>query len=148
MNQRFRYFERILFLLLSLTGFQAIAQTPDSLDIKIGQMIMVGINDRTMLADTDALAKDIKAQKVGGILLFEKNITPANSEKNLKQLTRQAQKHASIPLFVSIDEEGGLVHRLKPKYGFVGMPSAAYLGKLDNADSTLYYNRRLAKELH
>lgn len=120
---------------------------PDSLDIKIGQMIMLGINSRTSIEQNDPLLQDIRDQKLGGIVLFEKNISPAESKTNLQNLIRNIQGQASIPLFVTIDEEGGLVHRLKEKYGFVSMPSAAYLGKLDNMDSTLFYNRRLAKEL-
>ncbi len=136
------------FVFFLMFGLPLFSQQPDSLDIKIGQMIMIGINNRTAVADTDALLKEIKQQKLGGVLLFEKNIAPEHSEKELKKLIHHLQKGAPIPLFVSIDEEGGLVHRLKPKYGFVEMPSAAHLGTLGNPDSTLFYNRRLAKELH
>lgn len=119
----------------------------DSLEIKIGQMIMIGIRSRTSVAENDTLLKEIRENKLGGIVLFEKNISPADSKNTLIKLIKDLQTNASIPLFMSIDEEGGLVHRLKEKYGFVGMPSAAYLGKIDNSDSTLYYNRRLAAEL-
>lgn len=120
---------------------------PDSLDIKIGQMIMVGINERTVIEPNDPLLKDIQSGKAGGIILFEKNLAKENTAATLKRLIGDMQQRSNIPLFISIDEEGGKVHRLKEKYGFVGMPSAAYLGALDNADSTLYYNRRLAAEL-
>ncbi|PBQ34820.1 b-N-acetylglucosaminidase [Sphingobacteriaceae bacterium] len=122
-------------------------QEVDSLDIKIGQMIMVGIKGRTAVSPDDTLLKEIRDGKVGGVVLFEKNISPADSRNKLIQLNSDLQKNSAIPLFVSIDEEGGLVHRLKEKYGFVGMPSAAYLGKIDNSDSTLFYNRRLTAEL-
>lgn len=119
----------------------------DSLDLKIGQMIMIGIKGRTSVAIDDTLLKEIREGKVGGVVLFEKNISATDSRNKLIQLNSDLQKNAAIPLFISIDEEGGLVHRLKEKYGFVGMPSAAYLGKLNNADSTLFYNRRLTAEL-
>ncbi len=115
----------------------------DSLDMKIGQMVMIGIPS-TILAPTDSILKEIKANKVGGIVLFEKNVHPTNSKETLKKLVSTLQEQASIPLFISIDEEGGKVHRLKEKYGFTKMPSAAYLGKLDNLDSTAYYTRNLA----
>jgi beta-N-acetylhexosaminidase len=120
---------------------------PDSLDLKIGQMIMVGIVDRAEIKDNDSILTELKTNKIGGIILFEKNISKTDSKTSLKKLITTLKKNSPIPLLVSIDEEGGKVHRLKEKYGFVGMPSAAYLGKLDNADSTLFYNRRLAKEL-
>src|SRR5690606_2842688 len=82
--------------------------------------------------------------KVGGIILFEKNIASKNSKETLKGLISDLQSHAEEPLFISIDEEGGNVHRLKEKYGFVGMPSASYLGSLNNADSTYYHTNVLA----
>jgi beta-N-acetylhexosaminidase len=118
-----------------------------SLDTKIGQMIMIGINDRTKLTSTDPLKEEIINNKAGGIILFEKNINPSDSKANLKKLISDLQEKSSIPLFISVDEEGGKVHRLKEKYGFVKMPSAAYLGSINNLDSTLYYTEKLAVQL-
>ena len=132
-------------LLVTIISTQLFAQ--DSLDIKIGQMIMVGIDGRTSLPENDAFRSYLKEGKVGGVLLFEKNISKTNSKERLKQLNADLQEASLIKLFVSIDEEGGKVHRLKKKYGFLDMPSAASLGKLDNADTTLYYNRLLAATL-
>ncbi|MES2680967.1 MAG: glycoside hydrolase family 3 N-terminal domain-containing protein [Bacteroidota bacterium] len=137
-----------LTLSVCLYALFSLAQTQnDSLDIKIGQMIMLGINDRTELADSDPLIKELNANKLGGVVLFEKNISKTDARNKLKTLITVLKSNTPIPLLVSIDEEGGKVHRLKPKYGFVAMPSAAYLGKLDNRDSTLFYNRALAAEL-
>ncbi len=119
----------------------------DSLDIKIGQMILMGINDRKELLEGDTLLEEIKAGRLGGIILFEKNIAKTDSKDALKKLIAGMKNAAEIPLLVSIDEEGGKVHRLKEKYGFVRMPSAAYLGKLNNPDSTYFYNDRLAREM-
>lgn len=118
-----------------------------SLDEKIGQMIMIGINDRKKISSTDTLLIEIKSGKVGGIIFFEKNISSTASSETLKKLISDLQASASTPLFMSIDEEGGKVHRLKEKYGFVPMPSAGYLGNLNNLDSTTYYTTNLAKEL-
>lgn len=120
---------------------------PDSLDIKIGQMIMMGIESRTLTADQDPLLEELRTYKLGGVVLFEKNIAGTDSKDNLRKLISTLKKNAALPLLVTIDEEGGKVHRLKEKYGFVSMPSAAYLGKLNNPDSTLFYNRRLAAQL-
>lgn len=119
----------------------------DSLDIKIGQMILMGINDRKFLSDQDSLIQELKTGKLGGIVLFEKNIAKTASSVQLKELIFKLQSHSKIPLIISIDEEGGKVHRLKEKYGFVRMPSAAYLGRLNNLDSTFFYYNRLAGEL-
>jgi len=121
--------------------------TEDSLNIMIGQMILIGLNDRTVLPQNDSLRKEIREGKLGSVIIFEKNISKTKSAETLKKLIADLQAEAPIPLFVTIDEEGGKVHRLKEKYGFVKMPSAQYLGKLNNPDSTLYYTRNLAKEL-
>ncbi len=121
--------------------------TTDSLDIKIGQMILVGVDNRTAISSSDPLAKEIEAGKVGGILLFEKNISKYDSKAKLRSLVDSLQSFADIPLLITIDEEGGLVHRMKKKYGFVDMPSAATLGRIDNTDTTFYYYQRLAAEM-
>src|SRR6187431_1294757 len=55
-----------------------IPNTEDSLDIKIGQMILIGLNDRTSLSATDSLRLDIKSNKIGGVIIFEKNIAKTN----------------------------------------------------------------------
>ena len=116
----------------------------DSLDLKIGQMLMLGINERTSLPQTDALRQDLKTYWLGGVLIFEKNIAKTRSGETLRQLITHLQQAAPLPLLVAIDEEGGQVHRLKEKYGFIRFPSANYLGAMATTDSTTYYTRRLA----
>jgi beta-N-acetylhexosaminidase len=111
---------------------------------KVGQMIMVGINERKLIEPNDALREEIRSGKAGGIIYFEKNIHPISSRVMLQKMSSDLQALAKIPLFISIDEEGGKVHRLKEKYGMVKMPSAVYLGLLNNLDSTIFYNRQLA----
>jgi beta-N-acetylhexosaminidase len=139
----------LLILLCSLTSAlpSLYGQTisPDSLDIKIGQMIIMGINERTFLSDSDLLRQELH-YKIGGIIIFEKNLTKTASAANLTKLITDLKAEASIPLFMAIDEEGGKVHRLKEKYGFVSMPSAAVSGALA-PDSTYNYAYRLASEL-
>jgi beta-N-acetylhexosaminidase len=132
----------IAFLLIGNTVFLQ-AQT-DSLDIKIGQMIMLGIGKDTQIQANNKILADIKAQKLGGVLIYEKNITKLNSVENLKNLIATLKKDAKIPLLVSIDEEGGKVNRLKQKYGFPKTVSAKYLGEVDDIDSTKYYSDIIA----
>lgn len=114
------------------------AQTIDSLDFKIGQMLMVGVSG-TSIGENASIREDIVNGRVGGVLLFEKNINPTNSFDNLKLFIDNLNKDAALPLFVSVDQEGGLVNRLKTKYGFPKSVSAAYLGNTQSLDSTKYY---------
>lgn len=120
----------------------------DSLNLKIGQMIMIGVDNAKFVSKKDSILSEIAKNKVGGIILFEKNVNDTNSYQMMKNLVDSLQSKAKVPLFISIDEEGGKVHRLKEKYGFVKMPSAMYLGKIDNIDSTYFYNNQLAKQLY
>jgi beta-N-acetylhexosaminidase len=81
-------------------------------------------------------------------VLFEKDLEPKETSKALTEMVLELQQNAPIPLFLAIDEEGGKVNRLKPKYGFPATVSAAYLGRLNVLDSTTYYAERTAHTLY
>ena len=137
-------FRKIITLILLGSPLVLSAKKNDSLDIKIGQMIMIGINERTALENSDLLAEELRQGKIGGVVIFEKNLAKTNTKDSLKLLIKNLQANSKIPLFISIDEEGGKVHRLKEKYGFITTPSAAYLGEVNKFDSTRYHSRRIA----
>jgi beta-N-acetylhexosaminidase len=122
------------------------SQVQPTLETKIGQMIMMGLTG-SKVDSADALFKDVTNGRVGGILIYEKHLTPTNTSENLQTLIRTYQAAAPTPLFISIDQEGGVVNRLKTKYGFPHMPSAAYLGRIDNLDTTKYYADNIAYTL-
>ncbi|MFZ2906707.1 MAG: glycoside hydrolase family 3 protein [Cyclobacteriaceae bacterium] len=123
----------IFFLvMISHSGF---AQSADSLDIKIGQMILIGMPSAKV---DSAVLREVRLGKVGSVILFEKNIPAKNSYTELKKMTWTYQEAAPIPLFIAIDQEGGKVNRLKEKYGFPRSISAAKLGKY-GIDSVRFY---------
>ncbi len=124
--------------MLCLAPWLSFAQKPVTLEEKIGQMLMIGVPG-TIADTTSAFYQDIKQGKIGGITLYERHLTPTNAAENLKNLISNYQKAAPVPLLVSITQEGGVVNRLKEKYGFPRMPSAQYLGQLNNLDSTKFY---------
>ncbi|HEY9008404.1 MAG TPA: glycoside hydrolase family 3 protein [Ohtaekwangia sp.] len=120
------------------------AQTVDSLDIKIGQMILIGFPK----ADVDPeVLREIRQGKVGSIIIFEKNIPPTNSFVALKKITWTYQQASPIPLFICIDQEGGRVNRLKDKYGFPRSITAAAMGKAPTLDSVRFYSEATASTL-
>lgn len=137
------YFLSILLLLPFVTK----SQEQDSLDIMIGQMIMAGVRDFQQTNLHEELLLNLDQGKIGGVVLFEKNVPKTNTQQGLVALIDTLQSHSAIPLFVSIDEEGGIVNRLKPKYGFDDPPSAQQLGEWDNTDTTYFYARRIADNL-
>ena len=142
---------RSFFLLGVFITFYSSAQVDiekDSIDIMIGQMIMIGIGDFNKASGKQAIYDEIKNGRVGGVVLYEKNIFPKKPKPELAKLVDRLQKNAGIPLFVSIDEEGGKVNRLKPKYGFRQGVSAQYLGELNNLDSSRFYANQIASTLN
>lgn len=135
-----------LFVLLILVGgfIPSFSQQLDSLDIKIGQMILIGFPGQKV--DQQVL-NDIKTGKVGSIIIFEKNIPPKNSFEELKKINATYQQAATIPLLISIDQEGGSVNRLKEKYGFPRSITADAMGKANTLDSVRYYSASTAETL-
>jgi len=143
----------ILFTILSFLKLELVAQdkgkiSADSLRLMIGQMILIGVGDDNYLDKSNPVFDAIESGKVGSIILFEKNISFESPKKNIKEIIGYSQKKAPIPLFVSIDEEGGKVNRLKTRYGFPKTVTAEYLGNLNNVDSTRYYAAKTASTLH
>ncbi|HFQ62462.1 MAG TPA: glycosyl hydrolase, partial [Epsilonproteobacteria bacterium] len=123
------------FLLLSLLMGGLSAQT---LEKKIGQMLMIGFHGITATADTQ-ICKDIQKYNVGAVILFDYNPVNKNEPKNiatkaqLKKLTKQLQACSTDgKLLIAVDQEGGKVQRLKRKYGFYGkFPKAEDVIKMD-----------------
>ena len=135
----------LLFLVLligkPLEGFSHATYDQDSLDI------MIGIGDFNLVNTNEPIFAEIKNGKVGGVVLYEKNILFESPKTELALLVENLQKNAEIPLFISIDEEGGWVTRMKTRYGFPKNVSAQYLGDMDNLDSTRFYAHQTARIL-
>lgn len=118
----------------------------DMLDHMIGQMLIVGVRGTKPQQDPELL-KDIRDGKVGGVVLYEKNIDKKDPKNGFKVLIDSLHAASGLlPFLVSIDQEGGAVNRLKSKYGYPESVSATYLGNLDNLDSTRHYAQITAKE--
>ncbi len=124
-------------LLTFLAPVFVMAQESDSLSIKIGQMLMIGYPG-TSVPEGDPILTDLAQGRAGGVIFFEKNLAPDNTLITMKNMIWTMQAHASIPLLVAIDQEGGRVNRLKSKYGFPESKTAKYLGQYE-LDSTRYY---------
>ncbi len=120
------------------------AQPVDSLDLKIGQMILIGFPDAQVDAD---VLREIRDGNVGSIIIFEKNIPRQNSFIALKKIIWTYQAAAAIPLIVSIDQEGGRVNRLKDKYGFPRSITAEMMGRSPSLDSVRFYSEATAATL-
>lgn len=127
-------------------------QKENDLKAKIGQMLIVGFRG-TKTSDNPAIAGQIKDLNLGGVILFDYDNPSKSSPRNItgpeqvKNLIRDLQSFSKIPLFVSVDAEGGLINRLKEKYGFASFPSAQDLGEKDDPDLTEKTAEELGREL-
>ena len=136
-----KLFFALLLILTPLQPILAAHRKPDSLSMKIGQMLMVGFRGLDVKGEP-RLPDDIRKRHIGGVVLFDYDVPSSSPVRNIdspeqvKQLAEELQGLASIPLFVAIDQEGGRVMRLKPARGFPPAPSAEHLGRIDNPDST------------
>lgn len=93
-----------------------------TLDEKLGQMMLVQFNGASYSPQLDAM---ISQYKVGAVLFFPINGNIV-SKTQVKELISEIQKHAFLPLAVSIDQEGGTVDRLVNLDG--PQPSASSIG--------------------
>lgn len=133
-----------VFILSFLIADNSQSQSRDSLDIKIGQMLLIGFPGTSV---DSAVLEEVRAGKVGSIIMFEKNIPPVNSFIALKKILWTYQQAAPIPLIISIDQEGGKVNRLKSKYGFPNTITAQAMGKSPSLDSVRFYAEATASTL-
>ena len=116
-------------------------QNPD-ISTMIGQMLMVGLRGHTE-RDVSSFFKSIQGYSIGGVVLYDQNITVSppslhniRSPKQLTSFTSALQKESAIPLLIAIDQEGGKVNRLKPEYGFPNSKSWAEIGKINKLTIT------------
>jgi beta-N-acetylhexosaminidase len=84
------------------------------MEMMVGQRLMVGFDGNGF---NDDLATLIANLKVGGLILFSRNL---GSPEQIRLLCRDCQDCAAHcgmpPLFIAIDQEGGQVARLKPPF--------------------------------
>ena len=86
----------------------------------IGQMVMVGFRG-LYVAPHDPIADDIRSGRVGGVILFNRDVKRKSNYRNIlrpgqvEKLTQSLQQLAPTPLFIAVDQEGGRVNRFKEK---------------------------------
>ena len=108
---------------------------------KAGQRLMVGFDGLSM---NDTLKRYIGENKVGGLILFARNIADPDQVRELCAAS-QAYAHqcGQPPLFIAIDQEGGVVSRLKPPFTqFPGNPH------MQSTDDAVDFARTTARELN
>ena len=92
---------------------------------KVGQLMMIGIHGKSLNDDAKFMLNEYR---VGGIILFDRNMESKDQVKTLITDINKAGKSAGLtPLFLGIDQEGGAVARMDDK--LIKVPPAEEVGK-------------------
>jgi len=114
-----------------------------TLDEKIGQLLMFGFD---ALELNDHAIDLIKNYHFGNIILFTRNVKTMKQLFDLnKNLQKLAMASLKIPLFISIDQEGGMVTRLKS--GGTYFPGAMTLSASNSSENSYLCGKFMGKEL-
>ncbi|MDF2835753.1 MAG: glycoside hydrolase family 3, partial [Paenibacillus sp.] len=115
-----------------------------SIEEKVGQLAIIGLDGTSM--DKNALSF-IQNYHVGGFILFKDNIE--NAGQTLRLLNQLKESNAddpdSIPLWLSVDQEGGKVSRMPSE--FTKMPTARQIAGKGDTDYTYAVGQSLGAEL-
>src|SRR5580704_755709 len=111
---------------------------------KIGQLMIIGLKGKALTQDE---AEFIVLNNIGGVILFPRNIeSPEQLHSLCKSIQQLRQKTPDkLPLFISIDMEGGRVARLKKP--FTEWPPIAKLGKIDSTSLSFKMALAMGEEL-
>jgi len=128
------------------------SQSPVPLDVKIGQMLLVGFRGLEVDAN-HPIVQDIRQRHLGGVVLFDYDVQTAQFVRNiaspaqLKTLIAALQSFAATPLLVTMDQEGGEVTRLRESYGFPPTLSHQALGQRNDLKVTREESGKMAHTL-
>lgn len=127
-----------------------LVNTELALDVRAGQVLMVqfrrasdGSPIRTV---TPEVRRVMETVRPGGVILFAENI---HTIDQTVALIRDLQETSDIPLFISVDEEGGYVSRLNRSVsiGATPVPSAALVGSTNDPKYARLAGRIIGTEL-
>lgn len=107
-------------------------------DYRAAQLLTVGFCDRE-LSDT---LRRLLDRGVFGVVLFARNIGEA---EEVAKLIASIKEYAGRPLLVGMDQEGGVVQRLRR--GFTRIPPMRALGAIGDVSAATAMGRLLGREL-
>lgn len=113
-----------------------------TVDEKIGQMVMAGIDGYTLDSNSKNL---IEKYKVGGFIILGQNVQNTSQLLKLINSLKEANSKNEIPLFMAVDQEGGRVDRM-PKE-FKRYPSNKEIGKVNDENFSYEVGTVLADEI-
>jgi beta-N-acetylhexosaminidase len=113
-----------------------------TLEEKIGQMVVVGLEGYNV---DEKARKMIEDYKIGGFVLFGRNIKDSGQLLELTNSLKEVNRKNKIPLFISVDEEGGRVTRMPEE--LKKLPAAGVIGKTGDESYSFEVGRTIAGEI-
>src|SRR5580765_5644489 len=114
--------------------------SPSALRRQIGQLLVAGFNGHQIPPELRSLAREFG---LGGIILFARNV--GEPEQVAEVCFEASRLTPDLPPWVSVDQEGGRVARLKAP--FTEWPPMATLGRSGDSRLAERFARALAAEL-
>jgi beta-N-acetylhexosaminidase len=115
------------------------------LEVKIGQMILAGVENETVGEDSRHIIDDLH---IGNIILMGRNFDSPEQVLRLAQdLQDLAMGANGVPLLIGTDQEGGLVQRANYYAGFTPMPPAQLVGSAEDPALAEQYGQMVGEEL-
>lgn len=113
-----------------------------TVDEKIGQLVLVGLDGTTM---QEHARKMIESYRVTGFILYKDNITSAAQTQALLNQLKETNRSNALPLWLSVDQEGGRVDRFPAEY--VKIPTAQEVGRVNKSAYSYQIGQALGDEV-
>ena len=109
---------------------------------KVGQLFIIGVHGTAM---NDDIRFMLTEYKYGGVIFFDRNMeNKAQVKTFISDIKKTGKTGSDFPLFVAIDQEGGVVSRMADQ--LIQVPFAEILGQQDKSVA-VDFARKSGKEL-
>lgn len=123
-----------------------------TLEEKIGQLFIVELDaldsndDNEIRKLTDNMRKTIEKYHVGGVILFARDI---QTREQTKQLTSDLQDASKVPMFISVDEEGGSIARISSneKMETTSFPDMSEIGETKDEKKAYEVGKTIGRDI-
>lgn len=113
-----------------------------TLEEKVGQMVIVGVEEETFNSNMEKMIKDHKA---GGFIFMGKSVKNTTQLLKLVNSIKAANSNNNIPLFLSIDQEGGKIDRMPQEFN--RYPTNKAIGKINSENLSYNIGSTIAYEI-
>lgn len=134
---------------ITLDGMVSDVLSKMTLEEKIGQMFIVCTDSLDFDAETEVSEKmkeKLSEYKPGGVIFFSYNL---KDREQVKTMIQDIQETEDIPLFISVDEEGGSVARIANSKNMqtTKFPAMAEIGKSGDSKKAYEVGETIGKEI-